>query len=344
MMLLSRFSLVLLLTSTVVACVATPSPAPQPTQTDTPSQSPTITQTLSPGMQTLVAKWATEGPIPTSTRRPAASPTHTDTPPDPTSIPIDLKAAAVVYEVGLGDGGISFYEFMRTAYTEPDLVVYVDGQVIARQNEWYVQRQAPPSEVCALIRNIRRAIEDQGERYLDIPLPEFGFGNGEPFVDVLISGQPFLSASMSIREPPYMTDSALRPFEIAQNYMSSHSYQPYTSDSVLIWLDEVTRSNRPTQADQFYLDWPEAGYGYARIIEALGTVPTGPIIVDAESLGLPDETTMFPTTSVFSEDGRDFLLMTRPALPHESTEQIATYQFGPGHPAPLESLSFECAP
>jgi hypothetical protein len=247
-----------------------------------------------------------------------------------------------VYEVGLGDGGISFYDFMQSAYTEPDLVVYADGQVIARKDDWYVEWQAPASEICGLLRVLRVSLQVRGERYLDVPLPEYGFGNGEPFVHLLLSDDPLLSVSMSVHEPPYMTKSALRPFDIAREYLTSHEYLPYSSDSVVVWIEEVTRVSVTPFPEHFRLDWPEAGYGYPRIISALGTVPIGPMIVSASTLELPEITTHYPTTSVFSEGGRSFFLMTRPALPHETIEEIRTFGFGPGTPVPLDTLPFGC--
>jgi hypothetical protein len=305
---------------------------------------PTSITSLSPGLATLVAGWETQGPIPSSTPRPLASSTGTSAPSTPTSIPLIPKPAVVIYEVGLGDGGISFYDFMQNAYTEPDLIIYADGQVIARQGDWFGQRQASPSEICGLIRDFRAALRAPGERYLDVPLPEFGFGNGEPFVHLLFSGEPVLSASMSVHEPPYMTKSALRPYDIALEYIASHDYQPYSSEAVLIWLEEVTRLTFTPVPDHFRLDWPESGYGYPRIIATLGVPPTGPVIVEAATLGLPDLTTHSPTISVFSEDGRSFLLMTRPILPHETIEKVTSFQFGPGQPLPLDQLPFQCRP
>jgi hypothetical protein len=254
------------------------------------------------------------------------------------------KDAIVVYErIGSGDGGFSMYGYFISPSSGPDIVIYSDGTVLRMGRGWYDTAQLSVSDMCTLLGQLDRAINYSGPIYNASPTPEYGFGNGEPYSHLAISGYPINGVGYSVFAEEYLSTGAQEPFNFLEGFTERRSYEPYVTEYFAVYLERVERPN--TRDDDGYLefDWPNSPYQFPALGSLMSGREQGLVLVEGElARDLVEYVGFQPTIALFESSGWHYVALVRPLLPHESIEGLLTSPFSRPEPISMDRLPFQC--
>jgi hypothetical protein len=294
--------------------------------------------------QAVLAHTLSLTPVPSLTPTPEGY----SEPPTPTQIP--TKAILIVYEeVGGGDGGGDVYLDLTTAINEPDLILYSDGQLLTKQDGWFgwfTESWLTESQMCSFLHQLNQAIKiaDTADRYNASPLPEYGFGNGEPATQLWIaSDSEPLSYSASIFEDKYLSREAARPFQLIEQYRTIQQSEPFISDRVAVWFEHVQRPEEFIAQYGFDVDWPDYPSSYPSLEPWIGESAVGVFLVEGyKALEIQRKFASSPGVGLHHENDKDYILITRPLLPHEGIKHLMNYLSIP-FPSSFDQMDIDCS-
>jgi hypothetical protein len=267
--------------------------------------------------------------------------------PTPTPTPIQIKDIYIVYDSArFGDGGTNLYDFFLYASSEPDLIIYTDGQMLVKQNNWFQETKLSTQEMCGLHKQVEQALIYDGPTYNSTPLPKYGFDNGEPCAYISMSSDPNIIHCRSVMAFPYLTNEARIPYVLMENFREEHEYIVYKSNKVVLWIERVQKpeSHIDKRFPAGTLLWPETPDEMPSLGDLLGDREEGFILIQGElAADIQSAFGIEPILKIFEDEGESYVVIYRPLLPHGSVEQIANYEIdGYLSPIPLDKLPFTC--
>lgn len=310
-----------------------PSQPIQPTYTSTPSPTPTNPPKQLPS------------PKNTPTYTPTSLPSLTPTPVFPPTKPI-----FIAFGLFGGDGGSPYLDYLGR--NTPSLILYTDGQMLIREgrfehaSEGYIYQQGTlaPDEMCSLFLAIEKTgffeVEANGFQGDSDPIYEFDdsvqFSEGGPTYRIHISGPRPKKTYIYFTYVPYLIDEVRATYDLLSSYPLSDTtvYQP---NQVVLWIEEDNG-----EEEKEVQSWPDYLPPLLELITSVdyATFEGAVIQENVDSLLQLFDNRM--TSMSFSEDGKQYRVIARPLLPHETPlsfiwwpHQVAEF------PLPFECLAWQ---
>ncbi len=188
-------------------------------------------------------------------------PSITPIPPSATATPsISTKLVLLSQGRGAGDGGNYFYDYIMYGAGLPNIILYEDGQLLIRSENWYMESTLSNFESCLFVRSINDAITyaEGSNRYKGTPPPEDEFFNGEPVVYIdSVSDNP-TGLQYSIHEEELLSDAFLWPFSLIELDLANYSFKPYEGEYMVLWTQTFdVNYPRGTRNIEQIAFWPD---------------------------------------------------------------------------------------
>ncbi|MGB2895941.1 MAG: hypothetical protein WBB65_07250 [Anaerolineales bacterium] len=247
---------------------------------------------------------------------------------------VPTKEILIVYGQQEGDAAGDHFQDLMYVLNEPIVLVYTDGQVLIKRENWFIEEWLDAPQLCSFYDRLRLSIEaaELADRYSLSPTPEIcisGCG-GPSFFLRMAGGEEYLSHSAAIGEIRYLSREYRLPLEIIGGFANSPTNQRYISDRVAIWFEHVKRVSDAPNFEDFPLFWPEYPFTFLSLEPFIGDADAGFILFEgSSSLDLQHRFPNMPSMGLHRENDRDYVLILRPLLPHQGSEDLIDYISAP---------------
>lgn len=266
-----------------------PTHTPSPLPTATPSHTPTIT------------------PSDTPTHTPTATPTTTPFP-TVTALPtIETKTVFLQYGGFGGDGGSNTDLYYGRDL--PSLVIYMDGQVLLRGGNYYLETFISSEEMCYLWGQLKSFgfFEEYDPLYAFDETTQYSDGAG---VFVLHVNGPLTKQIFAYSDYlNYLVPPLKQSYDFIENYrpFSNTSYMP---ERIILWIEEI-----PLPEGHTVVAWPDT---LPAIKDLWADTLNGQVLIEGELVTPLMELFDSTTDNWFSDNNSTYFVIIRPLLPNEN--------------------------
>jgi hypothetical protein len=241
---------------------------------------------------------------------------------------VPMGREILIQHVSWGGDGMDFRE-MYLGRGAPDFVLYTDGQLIRKEGTGYqegykfVEIMLGVSDMCALLEEIEGAdfFEYEGDLYEQIDWSQYGDGAGNSIIQV--NGTPSRQIEVESILEDYMVEEVGAVYSLLEDYRPS-GMTPYYPERLSLWIEQGAGA-AGWWGDPVYQEWPSE---LPTLSSLLGDRSEGEIVVEGELI-LPIlqlfEHRMIG--QVFVDGGRDYYVIARPLLPHETRIEHPVFDF-----------------